>query len=649
MNHKLISLITAIFLAVGYLNVFAANDSGWSVVNHGQRNYSSEVNTQAFYEGEKSFKAVYTGIYKEGEYLEIKGNLSEPLELGEYTLCFKYRGRINKELIYFNIGSQKICLNDANWSITSSIGEDTVSWNEAKINFIAALAGSTDIGITVFGGAISLFIDNIELMRDSGDNIVIDSGFEGVDQELVIPDDYDGTLYTPTRTIIGQKNGIITLSWVNPEVDTIDRVSVFEVTDGEQLLSANLSTDKGATIKYETEKLEMNMVHTYKIVYHYSDMPRVEYFMSTKVKSEPYAMTVGDLKIWYRVYLDTDSILGSKALVEYDTAVSRTGNASMKVMSNMEGEEEIYFRRPIPELLTGKKYEFSYWVKAKRIDSAFAIHFNWLGYFDEGMNDARVVTRDGYDWTQFKRTITPAENISSWLMFEFYGGNEFWLDDVELYEVLENEECGENLITDGDFEAISEIDKPGSIADIESSGYNQNVKLSWEQPSGADKVNIYQKIGEKWVARGFVHPSVTNIEFNSFIPDTQNLLKLCTVNSSGVSDDGKEVSVFTVLPEYTVNEPALNDLGNGNYKVSVKVKNNLKEGGMDTELMVGLYDGNALKRVFSVAKKIPKKATTSEPTTVSIAFTNPNGFKVRAFVIDSRLEKNLLADAKEFN
>ncbi len=668
MNKKFIkrtlSLLVAVMMSLMGITSFA-EEGGWSIEYFGndktdRTTHYAEYTMGQMYDGGYSLHIVYPGRAKAGNYIEITNTLSDGITAGDYDIRFYIKGNFSSTTKIV-IGSNEYAFDNSVWTVSDSAlapsGE--VDWKCYSATLSLPDIGDANLKIVAIGPVAGCYIDDVSLCPSGTDsNLVVSGGFESYVQEEV---EYDGKLYVPTDVMYAPTtSGEVTLSWKNPQCETVKKISLYDVTGGdEEFITDSFEVAANTFCKYTTGKLVEGESYLYKLVLEYSDVPAMEYFITAKARNAAASHAYNPVGAWsVNTNHSGDTGYGLQR-VKIDTEEKHSGEASLKFMTNAEAVlPSIYLSVSTSIAPTiGNNYELSFWTKSLNSSRDMKVHMNWK-IFDKGFSDSNYFmlgTNGTYDWKQIVAKKTEIESGSTSLSFAFdHPTDGFWVDDVEFYELdAEGNRVGENLIKDGGFEDLlmpTEMELTASEPVPDNGGAYLSWTLRGENPDG---VNLYQKVGEDWISRGFVGKAFTSAEFTKLLYEADYEMKIVPVNTDGVEDDGDEVSFTTYAPDYEIKNPQVLLGGTpveeittgGYYSARISVKNNVFTDGLKCELLVGIYRNGALYSAVSSAKKVECTPSNSIATNVAVTFEIPDDgedYSVKLFSLDSKAEGNVL-------
>jgi len=656
------------------MNFAVAEDGDWNIEFVGTdkpegEKYYTEYSMDTKYEGSYSLNVVYPEKEKAGNYLEISTTVPGTLESGEYEFKFymnKENGGCSNNTSKVQIAGKSVLFKDFN---TANIdvanvpsGED--NWICFSTNITLEETENASLKFVFVGPVVGCYIDEVSLGINGGENLLACGGFEKVVEknEVYIPD-----VYTPTNIMtVPTTEGGLALSWRNPECETVQNIMLYNITDN-MLLSDDFSRNSKEINEYIIEGLSTDKKYMFKIIYQYSDIPDMEYFISgeaigAKVSHE--LGTIGSWKIANFHENDTHPYSFHTALV--DTKESYEKGASLKLVSNSNGYlPGVYSTLTVPvSLIEGEDYQLRFNIKSENTLRNLRIKFPGAEYFTygvEGDNSYISNTKDTYDW---KEIILKKENVGSAITSMYFiqdgPSDGIWIDNIELKLLDENgEPIGDNLIENGGFEGLIS-EKAGALVDLKVTEKDGKVNFEWESAGEVDKVRIYQQVGENWAFRGEVFESFLAVDFTDLKYQTDYTFKFVPINSDGFEGTEKLISFKTTAPDYLIDEPILYKGGKvsdgilpgEDYTVRTSVKNNVYTDGMEYEFVVGVFKDDMLYELKSVKKIIDCIPANSTKTPVNLSVSIPPEeaeYSIKVYHINSTSEWGVLTPHKTFN
>ncbi len=134
------------------------------------------------------------------------------------------------------------------------------------------------------------------------------------------------------------------------------------------------------------------------------------------------------------------------------------GNKTNALCINIESAPEANkYISPISnfsaKLAAGSSYRVSFWLKGEGVN--FQTAFDWSERKNFTTDYKAVETKDG--WTKYSVDVENVAAERSYLRFIFEGKMNYVIDNVEVYEILEGEITGDNLVTASGFEEYASV------------------------------------------------------------------------------------------------------------------------------------------------------------------------------------------------
>lgn len=190
---------------------------------------------------------------------------------------------------------------------------------------------------------------------------------------------------------------------------------------------------------------------------------------------------------WKTMYNDADG----GAYV--DTTVAHGGKASMKLVNNTPYAYNHYIRANYALKLTpGKTYKIKFFAKVRN-GSMINVALGSV------CRKSLLPLSGSYDWTPFEFTYThelSTPEINFFFVIDDVTGA-LWVDDIEIYEYGADGKTGDNLISNGDFETITDGSRIIGNAEINSEADELPAdSVSYIDPDEFDShIPIYRKDG----------------------------------------------------------------------------------------------------------------------------------------------------------
>ncbi len=646
----------------------------WNVIYKGsntdREQFYANLSGDYAYSGAQSLAIKYNpSTPDDANYIEIKNPLSGKLESGEYTLSFYQRGNSSRRAVFTVSDFVSWNLKDTVFTTTSGcVGADGEKWTKYEVTFEYTAQEADYLSIRVSGGTTMTRIDNVVLTKSGDtDNLVynydFESEFETPEEEEIVETEYDMTGYNPTEVMLSKGAGMLVPNWKNPTCGELTGIELYIIDDGEEiLLSDDFSLGSGKMNTYPVTGLTDNVNYLFKLVFRFDTKEPYIFILGGK----PGAATSKTYGGWTASFVKNDVAMYTPVDTVIDTEITHSGDGALKVISNIDKSREELSGNTYMSLIQnvpfepGKSYKISMWVKSENASDNFESHVQWVTFRDA---PHRVQNSSGtYDWKQYEFIYDADKETSLRINIDSLN-NGVWFDDIEIYELDENEEpiTDNNLALNGDFEGLVSDDN-GVITDVTAVGELGGVTLFTEindNSESCEKINIYENKFGKFCYRGSVDADVEEFTVTGLKYARTYEYMLKPVNKDGVEGEGVTASAETLTPEYTIGDVQLyrgNMLSDsvtneGSYSARTAVKNNLIEDGLKLEQIVAVYKGNRLIKVTSTPITVKKNGLSSKPTNVNTAFEIPeynNNYRVEIFLLDSRSDMTILRDVVVF-
>lgn len=674
---KIYAFLTAAVMILQSFTAFAADEIGWDVNLIGQTNIdtskyfamrSTEAEQIHCYDGSDALFVKYPGSTKsDTDYLLVTNTMKEStVAEEEYTLTFYIKGSKSSEYQEIMLGNEILtnfkALNSSATKITNAPSGQT-AWYEMKYTFTAKSA-ENKLSFRFYGGTTTAAIDNVSLINADGEDLIENGGFEEAlnEGDGAGEAEYDQTPYTPSILLATPRDSQIILNWKNPSSDKLVKISVYDITDGEEnLLTDELNTTKSKSVFYPIKSLTNGASYQYKIVYSFSDKGDFAYYLGASPSGTEFE--------YYGAWTFNRRLIGAAgycpAELNIDNNVAHSGNSSVHIVSNIDRTNYADFKsniftsptNSIKGIEVGKKYRVSFWAKGENVTGVPEVNISQVP-FDGHANNFCYDIVGTYDWKQLSYTYTCNKSGANTIRFDIADpAANLWIDDVEVYELDETgniAENAENLIEDGGFEGLTN-NTVGEITKLSAMSGMGKLNLTWKNPSdNYQKAEIYEKYFDKYLYRGTIAKNAESIELTSLKNGTEYTFRLVPVNAANIKGKPVEVTATVELPDYETGEVILkkegmevNGLsGMGTYSIMFSVKNNTLEDGMPVEQFVAVYDGNnVLYKVFSTQKTVKKTGLNKAYTTITTTFDIPdNNYTAEYFVFDGRNTLNIVGE-----
>ncbi|MBP3359973.1 MAG: fibronectin type III domain-containing protein [Clostridia bacterium] len=665
-----IVIVSAVLARMMCINVIA-EDYGWKTRYAGDINsdrsefYAKFGDNGPVFDGDRALYAKYPASKADGLYAEARCDI-ESMPDGNYTVEFYYKGgRLTSgtDKINIVISGQEYIPGD--FTRENAVSPNGDSWY--KYSMVLENYTSCDNNYIAFrfNGPINdeVAIDAVSVKDEEGSEMLFDGGFEYAGGNGFASDEPYNTTPYQANDLMASYGGL-SLTWKNPSSTELNKISVYDITDGEEiLLTDELPITPEEAVFYQPGNLQAGMSHNYKIVFSYDTKEDYVYYMSASHGSG--TETVRNFgSAWnVQIYYYEGGI--GPAYTVMDEAEKYSGKQSLKLISNInrnyiELKENCYVRPyQYPALEPYTRYRMNVMVKSENLGSdGFCMRAGW-----GGANKSFQLSSS--DWTlhefEFETGADPSENNNIQITLSA-PCTAVWLDDWTLYKLdADGNTEGENLILDSGFEEYEVSHETGTVDNLSADDVTENsARIEWESNGANSKVNIYQKVFDKYEYRGFMNSNITSVELTNLTAGREYTYMIVPQNEDGIEGQGREITFVTKSVPYIIGDTKMyvgneeTDMisGAGDYRIVTEVQNLEYSDGMPYTQLAAVYKDNALVSLAEKAeiiKQTDKGAAFKRViSTVSIP-DNDDGYTIEVFIFDSLKNRNILRDCKIFN
>lgn len=481
--------------------------------------------------------------------------------------------------------------------------------------------------------------------------------------------------YNPGNLMFTSRGNVMVLSWVNPDSETLEKISIYEaVEDDWVLIDDSISSGASETIVHKLTGV--SGTHQYKIVYSFSDREDAAYYLggaSGGAEKESY----GGWTFYHRgrqSKINGQNIAYCPGRVYIDTEVSYDGSASLKMTSNIDRgkydsdhpdsmRNDVYLQALHEHNMElGKTYEISYWLKTENVKKHPTAGVG--PKFNLGVNKTHGGIVGTYDWQEIKYTYThsSASNVNTDINWNDWGEG-FWVDNIEIYEIDEsgNRVTGENIFNEGSFENLVS-NKCTDIKSFTAEAGVNDITLNIETGDANYRfLKLYENVSGEWEYRGEIAKGVDKLKITGLEKGSEYSYRIIPMSIDYVQGTAADVTVKTIIPEYEISGPVLykKDIetnaykavealdGSGDYKVVLKLKNNLVENGLPIVQFITVYDSDNIMRIIKrTSDTLTMTPIGDIPGEISTEFTIPENISytpgtLEYFAFDSVLSLNM--------
>jgi len=618
------------------------------------------------YDGDRALNIkCYTSERNDENYIEIKNQFKKSLASGKYVIEFYVKKNNTASDGEIHIGDKVIKCSEMDIAAAAAPSGET-NWKKYSTEFDYTASENDYFSLRFFNNVKTYFIDNISFVANgTTENMLSDSGFEersvvdpvpepDPDPEPDIPPVIENqSEYEPEKLMVSNTNNTLILNWINPAAETLEKITVYDITDGEDVfVSDELNITPSKTVYHKLENLTDGKKYQYKVIFSFADIGDVTYFL-TGTSSGSTTKKYGGLwtglgnKAGTAGYCPADSMI--------DTEVYNSGKASLKIVSNIDDSysemvSNIYYNlyQTLP-LELGKTYKISFFVKTENTKSHVQSHMSWVKF--DGQNVNYIPDSKGtMDWTKVEYEYTYSEKNIFMILYDRLCGA-IWVDDFECYELDEDKNIiGDNLFVCGDFEGL--ITAPeAEISGLESDTEPGMVTLSWNKGTNYSGANIYQLVSDKYEYRGKVNSDISEITIDKLRQLEDYTFRIIPLNTDGIEGKAEDITVSVPMADYIVNKPILKKggvkvdtlSGGGDYVLSVSAKNNAVEDGLNYEAVAVLYDSEkTCVKAYSFKDSVAISDVNGKYSEKQVTVTVPEGegYHLEVYVVDSRKTLN---------
>lgn len=665
MRKRISSLGLALVMLFGLIALPAsAADEAWTVTGYGTAatdtdSFNAKITTEYRYGGNNAMFIKANADAKDAaNYLEIKNKLKEPLvKDSTYKLVLMNKLESSKytEITFGDL----TFMFKKDSAIVPTVTADEDGWSKYEYSFTYTGEAVADYLYFRFYRSITeQVIDDVALYKDGSDeNLVTDGGFEGSDDIDRGEGEYDTSVLQPRNMLCSPTVNGIALNWINPTSTELSKITVYDITSEEALLTDSISTTPGGVVLYPITGLKNGSVYQYKIVFSYKTKPDYVYYLTGTPIDTSSVMIKDTAGAWTLIRRRNTS--GANYTPGYaciDPTVSRSGSASMKLVANITDaiKSNTYVGGFISTgMESDKRYEVTFYAKAQNLVGTPQATMNFKKFED---NQNKISA--GTDWTKNTFYYSGSETDFYICLDGMCDG--LWIDDVEIYEVDKsgNRVTGENILTAGGFEGIASANAD-TVASLTAAASDYGARLSWTNTSSDCKAfNIYRRVFDEWQWRGTLSNAYSAFELDDLATGTDYEFAIAPVNSNYQSGAMAEVKFTTTLAKSTITDSTLYQGkdqvtgidGEGEYTVVTRVNNYGYEDGLTVTQCVAVYDANDMLIAFKTdGKTVEKGKVSTDPTKLSTTFElAQSGKKIVVYILDTTADMNILRASECF-
>lgn len=677
MMKKLHIIFLALMIALQSIAIPAFADAAaeaWTVSTVGTFGNAptAEKTTVYKYDGSYSMRIVNNNKSATDHYIEVKNTLSAEVEEGTYTLEFYAIKDTNAKEPQVVIGETIIECTDITPTSAEAPSGDK-GWKKYTKTFEYTGDATSELMFRMYKKAPFYCIDNVSLIKDgTATNLVTNADFEASvvtpdpepdptptpdpdpdptptpdpdPEPTPTPDPGSGAVtkdFQPTKVMLSPGDGTsyFVLNWYNPKKSGLEKVSVYDITNGgETLLTDELSTTASEYVYYKAAGLTVNSNHTYKLVFKFADM-EYEHYVGGALVHQVNKTKVGSS--WGTAFQTSGASKYVPGEIYIDDTVSHSGKSSVKIVSNMnKWEDNRYFAltKDLP-IESGKRYLISFYQKGEKVAGNIAWHMSWSSF-----ESKKNIGTGTFDWQKVEGIYSKGEKQKMYIIFET-SVDAMWLDDFECYEVDEsnNKVTGINLFENGGFENLF-TSETAELAEVNAEAKVGGVEFTWNKPSSNyNGVKLYRDYNGEKICIGTLDSTFTSLKLDNLEQDEEYTFTFVPLNSDYREGEPNEVTVRTLIPDYVVENATLSKGGSavtslsgaGTYTAEVKAINNTVSEGLKCEVIAALYKDGALTKVFSKAETLAVERKKAKPVSVSVSVPEGDGYTLKVFTVNTR-------------
>lgn len=314
--------------------------------------------------------------------------------------------------------------------------------------------------------------------------------------------------------------------------------------------------------------------------------------------------------------------------IVYDNVGS--GTAAMHIIRS-DDDAPLVIRQEVSGLESGRSYYWQYWVKG---DSKVELEMTMSG-IDTSLKIAARPSSNGTvrrATREYSGQATAAE-----LVITVTGEADFYLDSVML---CEDDENGESLILNGDFEDGRDMTPPAEVSGLYAQPAAGEITLRWTDPQDEDlsSVLVYMLDNNEELLIEEVDKGVQKAVISELVSGDEYTFIIKTKDAPlGNISEGVKISAVPEYVSYAVSEYIIEE-----NRISAEIANYLSDG-LTAELAVLVYNAGQLVGVYSSGEiPIPMDGEAHTVEIVSDASIIPEGCSAKIFLWDGLFKMNSL-------
>ena len=260
-------------------------------------------------------------------------------------------------------------------------------------------------------------------------------------------------------------------------------------------------------------------------------------------------------------------------------------------------------------------------------------------------------------WSELYLDIKPTKaNIE--LAFQVLANRKMWIDNISLREIIYAEDgvteigLGEELITNGDFEADIDDDAPEAVTNVNVESMDGYAKITWTNPKEDFMTAYIYREGEETpigsTADGYIvlYGLENNVEYTFIIKAADKVKNL----SEGVTAVAKPVPDALKISGVTfeIDGKQVSELAAGRLKTSVSLKNNGCSDDFSAELIVVLLKDGALYDLRTAYSTVELSDWREDYTAIDTEIEIPegDGYSVEVYLWSGLGEMDAIVDGR---
>jgi len=422
------------------------------------------------------------------------------------------------------------------------------------------------------------------------------------------------------------------LSWINPKSE-IAKVRLYEtVNNYDMLIDDSLSTESSGNVNYFFESTDKK--RTFRLVFTFTDGTVNQYIIGDNTTPKP---EIPEWNLTYNIGVDDKGNEIFPMSARIDRTEKHGTKASFKVTSNAVKLKDgsIVLSQPA-DLEAGKVYMLYIWEKSTG-EGTYTVSYGGIT-----LTPIQVKEENGYKLNSYR--ISFAESTGTDVSLKFEKNIEsIWLDDIELYEFVNGNPIGNNLLYNGDFEEGVPGGTMPAVSNLVAENMENSVKLMWDNPSGT--MVVYRKDGEEYIKCGQLNADTKEILIGNLVQDETYEFAV-TAEAAELNDS--EMSIVTAVPfgpEVIIGETIITNQ-NGICTVIRKIENNRYNGVYNAELIAVLYKNGVITKIASSGGK---SLNVGDEENLTVQVDASDADKIKIYTWDKLFGQSILSMCESYN